>query len=423
MLIEFSVANYLSFKERQTFSMVASKGDELQDTHTFLAPISGGKSSIRLLRSAAVYGANAAGKTNLLAAFRVMSKVVVKSASEKMRGESLPATPFMLDAKMQKMPSAFEIHFIVDKVRYEYGFSATSVRVTEEWLIAHPHGRAQNWFSREWSPKKKAYAWEFGASFAGEKNLWKKSTRDNALFFSTAVQLNSAQLQPLHDWFASHTHRPSFDVSLPDDPSHSIAFLQKNGKEKLLGFLKDADMDIDDLHVEEMDLDQLEAFRSLPETMQKAMRKSKAFSHDVHFVHLDTAGKPIRFDMGLESSGTKKTFSLAGLWLELLVRSRIFFIDEFNHHLHLALAKFLIGHFHSDKSNPHNSQLIFTTHQVSLLNQDFFRRDQIWFCEKAKDGSTTLYPLTDFHPRKGRENLEAGYISGVYGAVPFIRED
>ena len=421
MLIEFSVANFMSIKERQTFSLVASKSTELADTHTFDAPIATGKNPIRLLRSAAIYGANASGKTNLLIALSVMAEMVAKSAGEKVRGDPVTVKPFMLDAKTRKAPSEFEVQFIAEGVRYQYGFSATRERVMAEWLIAYPRNRAQRWFERTWSSDKREYEWEFGAFLTGEKNLWKKSTRNNALFLSTAVQLNSRQLQPVHDWFTNDTYfrgAPGLFHNL------GSSLHEKGNKEKVLDFLKVADLGIDGLHVkkEEFNLDELPA--DMPEYLQQFILKEMEGKpvYEIAAVHTDTDGSPVKFDFGDESAGTQRMLSFAGSWIEALEKGHMIFIDELHGHLHLKLVKYLVQLFHNNKTNPRNAQLVFTTHETALLNQEIMRRDQIWFCEKNKQGETAVYPLTDFHPRKGRENLELGYLSGAYGALPYIRE-
>jgi len=423
MLIQFSVANFFSIKERQTFSMVASKSTELEETHTFVAPISGGRSEMHLLRSAAVYGANAAGKTNLMLAMDKMHEVVIESASDRVRGEALPVTPFALDAKTRTAPSEFEMHFIVDEVRYQYGFTATKERVVDEWLIAYPRGRGQHWFSREWSSENKAHKWGFSASFAGKKNLWQDATRDNALFLSTAVQLNSKQLLPLYDWFKKSARPNSVQEMALFGPG--AALLASIEKEKILKFLKVADLGIHDLRIQEQDLVSSNVLSgNMPEDLRRALSenmKGEKFLK-ITTAHLDTEGKPVTFHFGAESAGTKKIVTSSGLWIDALENGRTVFVDELHESLHVELVKFLVNFFHRDQTNPHNAQLIFTTHETSLLNQEFLRRDQIWFCEKNETSATVLYPLTDFHPRKWRENLELAYLSGAYGAVPYIRD-
>ena len=137
--------------------------------------------------------------------------------------------------------------------------------------------------------------------------------------------------------------------------------------------------------------------------------------------HSLTSGKKVLFDIADESDGTQKIFALAGPWIDTLENGYVLVIDELHDHLHPLMVKFLINLFHCRETNPKNAQLIFTTHDTSILNQEVFRRDQIWFCEKDKDQSSKLYPLTDFSPRKGVENLERGYLIGRYGALPYLK--
>ena len=420
MLIEFSVANFMSLKERQTFSMVAAKSTELDDTHTFTAPMSSGK-NIKLLRSAVIYGANAAGKTNLVDAIHIMSEVVTKSAFEKNRGDPLPVKPFMLDSKTRNAPSEFEVHFIIEGVRYQYGFSATPERITAEWLTAYPHNRAQRWFSREWLPSKKTYAWEFSTSLSGEKELWKKATRDNALFLSTSVQLNSKKLQPLYDWFREYIISR---YRVRAGANFSASLCNEGKRDKVLDFLKAADLGIDDLRVNETTLRTDSATDIFSEKVKQVLLKNfgDAKIYEVMTVHLDRDGKTVTFELDEESDGTRQIFAFAGYWIDALENGRLIVVDELHNHLHLVLVKFLLQLLHSEKTNPHNAQLVFTTHETGLLNQKLMRRDQIWFCEKNKNGETTVYPLSDFRPRKGRENLEMGYLSGIYGALPYIQQ-
>jgi len=196
MLIEFSVANFRSLHERQTFSLAKAAGKELVDTNTFETEAF---NSFELLRSAVVYGANASGKSNFIRALHTMKEIVVGSATGQ-RGDRLPVVPFRLSKASAHEPSEFEATFIIDNVRYQYGFSATTERIHEEWLLAYPMGRPQRWIDRAWNAKTQSYDWALGDKLIGEKQkqLWQKSTRDNALFLSTAVQLNRDQLQPVY---------------------------------------------------------------------------------------------------------------------------------------------------------------------------------------------------------------------------------
>ncbi len=422
MLIEFSVANFRSVRERQTISLAKSKLKELDSLaeNCFSSSI---LADLDLLRSCAIYGPNAAGKSNLLVALREMRQIVVASADEMQRGDELPVVPFLLDSAFRDAPSEFEVVFINRGVRYQYGFTATGKRIEEEWLIAFPKGRAQHWYARQWDSSKRTYLWQMGKSLQGKKQLWMTSTRSNALFLSTAVQLNSEQLQPVFDWFDDTLHMtsvsawgPGFTASLCDNIE---------SKARVMDLLKAADIDIDDVIIEKKIFDS----RDLPEgVMTEEVRsvivrnlQGKEIVADVNLVHKDNGGEPVAFGLEEESDGTRKLFSFAGPWLDTLTNGYVLFVDELHDNLHPKLVRFLVQLFHSDETNPHNAQLVFTTHETSILRSDVFRRDQIWFCEKDNTKATQLYPLTDFSPRN-RENLEMAYLAGRFGALPYTRE-
>ncbi len=416
MLIEFRVANFRSIKEEQTFSMVASKDKALIDSHTFETSML----KYRLLHSAAIYGANASGKTNLLQALSTMRIIVVESAIDKHRGHKLPVQPFKLDHESLKNPTEFEVLFIVENIRYRYGFSATEERIVSEWLFAYPEGRPQRWFERDWD--NGTCLWDFGPSLKGEKKLWKEATRDNALFLSTAVQLNSQSLQPVYDWF-KETFRFVDIGGLP--PDFSANFLRKDEiyKGKIIKFLNQADLAINDIAIEQEAFDPDKLRKDIPEEMKQTIIK-KLTGEEIYYirtVHKDSKDKSVEFGFDEESHGTQKIFSLAGPLIDVLERGCVLCIDELSDHLHPKLVEFLLRLFNSE-NNTGNAQLVFTTHETNMLNQEILRRDQIWFCEKDKTQSTQVYPLTDFHPRKGRENLELTYLSGGYGGLPYISE-
>lgn len=417
MLIEFSVANFRSLQERQTLSLVKAKGDELVETNTFKAVAA---NKFELLRSAAIYGPNASGKSNFLLALRAMKKIVLESATSQQRGDKLPVTPFRLSKAMIDAPSEFEVIFIVDQVRYQYGFSTTEERIHEEWLLAYPKGRPQRWFGRDWNEEKQAYDWEMGSNLMGEKQLWQKSTRDNALFLSTAVQLNSQQLQPIYDWFNTTLRLANLGGW---GPGFSASLCEKEEKAQIMDFLRAADLNIEDILIEREPFD----IKSLPDDMPDHVKKAFADELkgkqliDIKTIHKSVEGSNVTFDFEEESDGTQKLFSFAGPWIDCLANGYVLFIDELHDNLHPRLVQFLVQLFHSSETNPKNAQLVFTTHETSILNQDVFRRDQIWFCEKNENQATIFYPLTDFSPRKGRENLELSYLSGRYGALPYVR--
>ena len=417
MLIEFSTANFRSLRDRQTLSLTKAKGDELVESNTFTTVAA---NKFELLRSAAIYGPNASGKSNFLLALQTMKEIILESATNLQRGDKLPVTPFRLSKATRHAPSEFEVIFIVDKVRYQYGFSATEDRIHEEWLMAYPKGRPQRWLGRIWDEQKQSYDWELGNNLTGEKQLWQKSTRDNALFLSTAVQLNSEQLQPVYDWFNDTLHMTNISGW---SPGFSASLCEKSEKAQVMDFLRAADLNIDDIVVETEPFD----IKALPDDMPTHVKKMFADELkdkklvDIKTVHKSEEGDKVTFDFEDESDGTRKLFAFAGPWIDTLTNGYVLFIDELHDNLHPRLVQFLVRLFHSSETNPKNAQLVFSTHETSILNQDEFRRDQIWFCEKGEDQATTLYPLTDFSPRKGRENLELAYLSGRYGALPYVR--
>ncbi len=414
MLIEFKVANYRSIKQEQTFSMVASKNRELADSNTFESGIS----NVRLLPSAAIYGPNASGKTNLLRALDTMQTIVSDSFARKQHRDYIPADSFKLDPKSLSKPTEFAVVFVAEGIRYQYGFSVTTRHIVNEWLFAFPEKRPQRWFSR--TREKNGYKWEFSASLKGEKKLWQKSTRDDALFLSTAVQLNSKQLQPVYDWF-KNTLRLVGIGGL--SPGFSASLCEEGDKEVILDFLNKADLGIDNIYVKKAPV----GLKELPQDMSDELKQEilkvikKEVVYEIKTVHKDSSGKDVVFDITHgESAGTRKIFTLAGPFLDSLQKGYVVCIDELHDNLHPELVKFLIGLFNNRETNPGNAQLIFTTHETSMLNQKILRRDQIWFCEKDDEQATRLYPLTDFSPRKDVVNLESAYLSGRYGALPYI---
>ncbi len=416
MLIEFSVKNFLSFRDRQTFSLVRAKGDELMDSNTFQIDAQG---KMGLLRSALVYGPNASGKSNFLSALQTMQEIVLESATEFQLGDVLPAAPFLLSRATKKEPCEFEVVFIADGVRYQYGFATTEDQIVEEWLLSYPKGRPQQWLARTWNATDKDYDWQLGNSLAGEKKLWKKLTRNNALFLSTAIQLNSDQLRPIYIWF-KHSLRTANIVGWTPKYSASLCNKGEIEKSRVMEFLQAADLGIHDIIVEEKEFDHADLPDDMSDSLKKTIRNEMKGKQilEIKTLHVDDEGGVEIFDFSDESHGTQKIFSLAGPWMDSLNKGYILVVDELNVGLHPLLLEFLVNLFNNSEINKKNAQLIFTTHETSILSQDLFRRDQIWFCEKDNEGASKLYPLTDFSPRKGRENLEQSYLSGRYGSLP-----
>lgn len=401
--------------------MVADAGDEHRETHTFDPGI--GKFD-RLVASAAIYGPNAAGKTNLLKALQFVQSTVVNSATANPTSV-VPYTPFKLDILTRDAPSEFEVTFGDAETgsRYQYSFSLDADRIHKERLVEY-RARANLIFERVYRSGKKIYEWNFGKSFRGNRIVWRDATRQNALFLSTAVQLNSTQLLPVFQWFQKRlvviVGATSFNIGL------TLKLLSEpGGKERLLPFVREADFGIADVEVQRelMKPGHLLIQPGLPMSLplvEQGGPDEQPTVAKVLFSHRASGiDDPVQIDLLDESNGTQALFRTAGAWLNVFTNGEVLLVDEIDTSLHPLLVRFLINLFHSPKTNPCKAQLVCTTHNTTLLNQDIFRRDQVWFVEKGEDYASKCYPLSDFSPRKD-EVIERWYMRGRYGALPIL---
>jgi len=423
MLIEFSVKNFKSIKERQTLSMMATSGGELRNSNVTQAL----DNKLDLVRAAAIYGPNASGKTNLIKAMETMRRIVLKS-SQGQRGDAIGVTPYLFNQETRLLPSEFIINFIYQNVRYEYGFITTDEQILEEWLLAYPRGRAQEWIRRKFNSETKKFEWGSMDKLLGTKQVLQDATRPNALFLSTAIQLNNEQLKPVFDWFRLYLR------AVPGDLAPNFTFEQcsdNNCKQEILLFLQVADFNISDLEVKSESVDWKDIIGDLlPESKgalsinrdASSKKKSEITKFNVKTFHTGEEGNVYQLNMNDESNGTQKYLAYAGPWLNVLKNGYVLVVDELNNNLHPNLVKFMVQMFHNKTINQKNAQLIFTTHETSILQQEILRRDQIWFTEKDEYNATNLYPLSDFSPRKNVENLEKNYLNGRYGALPYMRD-
>lgn len=414
MLVEFRIKNFHSLRDEQVFSLVASKDKTLQDTNTLTTGIS---AAPLLLRSAAVYGANASGKSNLIKALQYMRGVVAESATVIQPGQSFAVQPFRLDAQSANQPSEFEITFLLDGVRYQYGFAMTAQRIVSEHLLVYKAFKPQRWFTRQFDADISKDVYDFGPGLKGPKNVWEGATRPNSLFLSMAVQLNSEALRPVFDWFINHLI--IFNEQAQLNPQISIQKLkQDEGRKEICNFLSAADISIANIDVE---------IRKVPGQAvhfdlvagKTEVRTEEVEEHRLRFHHVTEQERAI-FDLSDESNGTRNLLFLAGPVLDILSKGLTLVIDELDTSLHTLLVRKLVRLFHCPDINTGGAQLIFTTHDTSLLDApDLLRRDQIWFIEKNRDQASSLVALSEFSPRKN-EALERGYLMGRYGGVPFL---
>ena len=419
MLIEFKVANYRSFREEQTLSFVASNTDKGVLPENLIDLPLPGMSGLSYLKSIALFGPNASGKSNLLLAFKNLCSFAANSSS--IGVAPIPVEPFKLDADSKKCPTSFEITFVTEGIRYLFGLSVFQERVTEEYLIAYPKGLPQQWYHRHWDADKKEYDWDFKASFKKGRAALEKTTRPDATFLSTGAQFEHEQLKTVRTWF---------------EKIASILYVGEEGllnltaqlldasvidRKDVLALLQAADLGISDIRIKK------EIVEGGTPNKYRTQFSTYGPSGDYHTdYHIDYQPSfhhsgwqlPVVMKHQEESQGTLNYFSILGPCLAALKHSRFEMIDELDASLHPQLAEALIRFFNKQSKT---SQLLFTTHNPFLLGNKVLRRDQVWFTEKDKTGASKLFPLTDFSPRKDEARVKA-YMSGRYGAVPFLEE-
>ena len=417
MLIEFSVGNYRSFKETVTFSMVAAKisakDKKLDDQNVFQAD-----ERLKLLKSAAIYGANASGKSNLGKALKFMGSFISNSSKDTQETEDIPIENFRLNTETELKPSYFEIVFLMDGKVYRYGFEVNKKEVISEWLFYVPTIREVTLFQREENIIDSKPAFKGGSKF-------KNNVRDNALFLSVAAQFNIEIAKQILIWLKNLNVVSGLNDG--DMVGYTIHCLDSNkNRNQIFALIKKLDLGIDDLKISKIEWTEETIPKDLPkEIRDRILRDGNTSGISIGTIHrkYNSEGQQISietFEMDEhESEGTQKLFAMAGPIVDTLENGRILVIDELDARLHPLVTREIISLFNSNQTNPHNAQLIFMTHDTNILSHKFFRRDQIWFAEKDKFGATHLYSLAEYKIRNDA-SFESDYIQGRYGAVPFI---
>lgn len=423
MLIQYEIENYRSIKERQTLSMVASNYYQEQP-ETLISLDLPGLSGVKLLPTEAILGANASGKSAVIRSLFVLRGMVLDSFSRP-EGKGLDYDPFLLSGETTTLPTSFSLVFVSEGIRFHYELSYVGGHIVNESLSAYPKGREQRWFLRSWKEGSARVSFDIlNSKYIKLPKDLLELLRDDTLFLSLAMRLNVESLRPVVDWFDPRhliTANRSVDgpIAMPMEAFSLIEHPEsEDDRQKFLSLLSDADFGIRDVKVVSMDepipdgvRDMLNpaVLRQLNEATQKTA-KVEHVSHD---------GLGVELDIGEESTGTKQFFTLAPALLSALKRGGLVFIDELDASLHPVLLKELVSLFKSKESNPKGAQLVFTAHDVTLLDGEFLRRDEIWLTEKDKEGETSLYALSDFSPRND-EALMGGYLVGRYGGVPVV---
>lgn len=419
MLVEFTVGNFRSFRDQQTLSMVAApiKSKEPKLDENTVIKLADGPD---LLTSAAIYGANASGKSNLIQALNFMKRFVMHSPKETKATGGIHVEPFRLHATTVGQPSHFEMVFIEDGKRYRYGFEVTKERVMAEWLYFVPSTREARLFEREGDEIT------VGSYFKEGRDL-EQHTRPNALFLSVVAQFNGPQAQKLVAWF----RRLGIISGVEDISMMSFTlkqFVEGEYSQAIRDLICRLDLGIGDLQVR-----RVSRTPNLPDRLPEEIRQafltlisaSDAEGFSIHTLHTqyDDEGNPVGqelFDLDEhESEGTQKLFAMSGPLLDTLQKGDVLVVDELDARLHPLMTREIISLFNHKVTNPNGAQLIFSTQDTNLLDNRLFRRDQLWFVEKDQQGASHLYSLAEFKVRNDKD-YERGYIQGRYGAVPYL---
>jgi hypothetical protein len=384
VLRSFRLGNHRSFRDEHELSLLPA-----YDRDQSALPV------------VAIFGANASGKSNVLDGLSFMREAVLTSFQRWDVDAGVPRTAFRLDPAALDRPSTFVVEAQIDDVRHTYGFATGGERITDEWLYSYPAKKKRILFERSGDHVT------FGSTMSeakGKLGVLEDLTRPNALFLSVAAQSNVEPLMPVYRWLRSSVRfrSPRTRVGGRVLARKVRDFWSEEERPgRLLALLKAADVGISDLVVEVSGSPESDDMRLL-------------FEH----------GTPGSL-LGLqdESDGTRAWLELLLTVLAVLRAGDVLIVDEIDASLHPLLTTRLVGLFRDPETNPRGAQLIFSTHDASLLGtmlgEEVLARDQVWFVEKDAEGASSLYPLADFKPRTG-ENTERRYLGGSYGAVPVL---
>lgn len=404
MLLEFSCANHKSIKDKVTFSAIASSDDTYADKLKEF-------SNVRVLRSAVIYGANGSGKTNFLNALEFMKLLVCNSINHQ-QGQGVAQFPHKLSA--QNTPSTYDIQFVKNGVRYAYGFSIVEHAITEEYLYYFPVGRKVKIFERN-NLKIKA-----GSRFQGVFDLSLNVLKENRLFLSCAANYsnNNEVIVPfmffVEDVVVYNTRSNNWI-------EYSIQLLQKDERvrKEFLTLMQEVGTNIKDIDVkfEKVLVKPTDLSTEMPSAVKTMLTEQSMNKVEAKVIY-----DKFQVDlMGEESTGIQKLFELLCLIIDIINNGKILICDELESGLHEAIVHYIVETFYRAPQDKF-AQLLFTTHDTSLLDTNVFRRDQIWFTQLDSNRSTDLYSLIEIKNVRKNEDLEKGYLAGKYGAIPMLNK-
>jgi len=414
MLIKFTVRNFRSIHGEQSFTFCTSSDPMHAATHCIRTGL---KSVPRVSKSAVIFGPNGSGKTNLINAIAVMRDLVLRSTTFSPGEFSARHTPFALEQCGGNGGKAteFEVDVLLGKVRYQYAFAHDKHRICFERLLVYQTGKSQRWFERSSNDSSHVERWApFSNNFAGPRVIWKDATRSQALYLTTAAQLNARDLKPLFDWF-EHGVALVFASDRIDQSRLAACIQDEKRKHSMLEFLRSAGIRVHDIRIAE------------PPAIRNDFsdRKGRARVHEqktIEFCHLREDGKPVWMPLSGEATGVQRMVSLFGPLLTAIKGGRLLLIDEFDLSLHPLVARYLIQLVNNPEISKDGAQLLLTSHNSTLMDMDILRRDEIWLMELNDGAASTLLRMwNSASPPRKNELIGKRYLYGHYGAVPAIK--
>lgn len=428
MVIDFSFTNFRSFKENVEFTLKSDSFKSKVD-NAFEVELNS-KSSVSLLKTAVIYGANASGKSNFIKAFLAFTWLIRNSHKFELDKQKINCyEPFELDINTQNSPVNFKISFILDGVKYDYEISFDKRNIIFEKLDFSPKGQISNLFERVLSSDADYDTVQLGKNLV-DKRIPKKIFKSQLYLSRFGIDTPHDQLTPIFRYLTNINVWNAYDKFSISDLSNEISILisqpeNEKLKNRLSKLIRISDTRIESIGSKELKKEDFKIPDVLPDEIVDKFyenNKIRTFSYHKLFDGNKEIGiKEFEFNKK-ESTGTKVLFALGGKILQTLESGGLIVFDELDNSLHPKLCKFLIRLFNSKISNPKNAQLIFATHEVTLLDKDVFRKDQIWFAQKNKFGCSELYCANEFEGVRDNTNFELWYRTGKFGGNPKIKE-
>lgn len=426
MLIEFKFSNYRSFRDEAVLSMEATGLSTFKDSLLNYG-------NTRLLPGIAIYGKNGGGKSNVIRAFWLSVQFIRNAQRTQHEKAEIPVSPFLLNDYSKNETTSFEFTYVLDGVKYIYGFSATKTKIKNEHLYHTPKGQRAIVFER------------YGQSFKfteqkAKRKLISETVAENQLFFSVACTMNDIECSSAMRWFREYV---LFSRDYSDIPKQLLEYSNDpNMLRAITDYAREADLGIEDVQFE-FDNQEVSDPHKLPDALPIGFKT--ALSNFIQLLSETSNNSEVRLKMGevtatsyhkgktqageyehfplelsYESDGTRKLMALAPAIESALRNGGILLVDEIERELHPILVDYIIAKFQSKTCNPHGAQIIFTTHNTELMSETLIRKDQIYFVDKNRsDGSSELYTISEFST-KTSDNIRKGYLLGKYGAIPDI---